>query len=50
MGQLLKIMSDIKWYIFKSIKSIQPIQFELIQLELAHAAVVINHQMVVIQV
>jgi hypothetical protein len=42
LGQLLKIVPNIKWYIFKLVKFIQP--------ELACVAVAIDHQMVVIQV
>ncbi len=45
LGKFLKIVPDIKWSIFKSIKFIQ-----LIQPKLAYAIVAIDHQMVVIQV
>jgi hypothetical protein len=38
-------VSDIKWYIFKPIKYVQPIQ-----LELANAIVAIDHQMAVTQI
>ncbi len=48
LGQLLKIVLDIKQYIFKPVKTIQLVQ--LVQLEPTYVAVVINHQMDVIQV
>ncbi len=41
--QLLKIVLDIKWYIFKLVKSIQPIQPKPIQLKLAYVAMIIDH-------
>jgi hypothetical protein len=45
LGQLLKILPNIKRNIFKPIKPIQPVQ-----LEPTYVTIVINHQMVVIQV
>jgi hypothetical protein len=50
LGQLLKIVPNIKWYIFKPVKPIQLVQLEPIQAKHACATIVINHQMVVIQV
>jgi hypothetical protein len=43
LGQLLKVVLNIKQYILKPDKSIQPIQLEPIQPELACATVAINH-------
>jgi hypothetical protein len=45
LGQFLKIVLDIKWYIFKPIMFVQPIQPELTCVIMA-----IDHQMVMIQV
>ncbi len=45
LGQLLKIVLDIKWYIFKSVKFVQPVQPKT-----TCAIVIIDHQMAVIQV
>ncbi len=50
LGQFLKIVPNIKWYIFKLIKSIQLVQPKLIQPKHACAIVFIHHHMVVIQV
>jgi hypothetical protein len=50
LGQLLRIVPDIKLYIFKSVKSIQLVQRELVQLEPTCAIVAIDHQTIVIQV
>jgi hypothetical protein len=50
LGQFLRIVPNIKWYIFKLIKFVQPVQLEPIQLELACVAVAIDHQMAMIQV
>jgi hypothetical protein len=50
LGQLLKIVPYIKWYIFKLIKPIQLVQLERVQAEPTCATIVIDHQMVVIQV
>ncbi len=43
-------MLDIKLYIFKSIKFVQPMQLEPVRLEPTCVIIVIDHQMVVIQV
>ncbi len=43
-------MLDIKLYIFKSIKFVQPMQLEPVRLEPTCVVIVIDHQMVVIQV
>ncbi len=48
--QLLKIMPDIKHYIFKSVKFIQSIQLEPIQPKRTCAIMAIDHQMAMIQV
>ncbi len=45
LGQFLKVVSDIKWYIFKPAKFVQPIQPKL-----ADAIMAIDHQMVVTQI
>jgi hypothetical protein len=45
LGQLLKIMLDIKWYIFKPIEFVQ-----WMQLEPTCVVVAIDHQQIVIQV
>jgi hypothetical protein len=50
LGQLLKIVLDIKQYIFKPIKPIQPVQPKHVQAEASCATIIIDHQMVVIQV
>jgi hypothetical protein len=50
LGQLLKIMPDIKWYISKPVKFVQLVQPEHLQLEHACATMVIDHQMTIIQV
>ncbi len=50
LGNLLKIMPNIKQYIFKLNKPIQPVQPKPIQVEPACATIAIDHQMVVIQV
>ncbi len=42
LGQLLRIVPNIKIYIFKSVKSAQLVQLEPIQLEFAYATMVIN--------
>jgi hypothetical protein len=49
-GQLLKILLNIKRYIFKLVKSFQSVQPKRIQPELACAIVDIDHQMFMIQV
>ncbi len=43
LGQLLRIVLDIKWYIFQLVKSIQPVQLELVHPKPIHAVVAINH-------
>jgi hypothetical protein len=43
LGQLLKIVLDIKWYNFKSVKLIQLVQFEFVQVEFACVVVFIDH-------
>jgi hypothetical protein len=50
LGQLLKIVLDIKQYIFKPVKSIQLIQPEHVKPKLACATTAIDHQMFVIQI
>jgi hypothetical protein len=50
LGQLLKIVLNIKWYIFKLVKPFQLVQLEPIELEPTCVTITINHQMVVIQV
>jgi len=45
LGQFLKIVLDIKWYIFKPVMYVQPIQPEL-----TYVIMAIDHRMVVIQV
>ncbi len=47
--QLMKIVLDIKWYIFKLAKLVQPVQPKFVHLEPTCAIVAIDHQMVVIQ-
>jgi hypothetical protein len=48
--QVLKIVSNIKQYIFKFVKSIQSIQLEPIQPKHTYAIVAIGHQMAMTQV
>jgi hypothetical protein len=50
LGQLLKIVLDIKRYIFKPVKFVQLVQPKLVEPKLACAIVFIHHHMVVIQV
>jgi hypothetical protein len=50
LGQLLKIVPNIKRYSFKPVKLIQPMQPELVQTKPTCATIAIDHQMVVIQV
>jgi hypothetical protein len=50
LGQILNIMLDIKRYIFKLVKPIQPIQPKHVQLEPTCATITINHHMVMIQI
>ncbi len=45
LGQFLKIVLNIKWYIFKLVKFIQPIQPKLV-----NAIMAIDHQTVVTQI
>ncbi len=49
-GQLLKIVLNIKRYIFKLVKPFQSVQPKRIQPKLTCAIIDIDHQMVVIQV
>jgi hypothetical protein len=42
-GQLLKIVSNIKRYIFKPVKPFQLVQPKLVQLEPTYAAIAIDH-------
>ncbi len=50
LGQLLKIMPNIKRYIFNSVTFIQLVQPKPIQPKYVSATMTFNHQMVVIQV
>jgi len=50
LGQFLNIMLDIKQYIFKLVKPIQPIQPKHVQPEPTCATITINHHMVMIQI
>ncbi len=50
LGQFLRIVPDIKWYIFKLIKFVQPVQLKPIKPEQVCVVVATDHQMVVIQV
>jgi hypothetical protein len=50
LGQLLKTMPYIKWYIFKPVKPIQSIQFKHVRVEPTYATIAINHHMAMIQV
>ncbi len=43
LGQLLRIVLDIKWYIFQLVKYIQLVQLELVHLKPTRAVVAINH-------
>jgi hypothetical protein len=43
LGQLLKIVLDIKWYIFQLVKSIQPVQLELVHPKPIRAVVAFDH-------
>jgi hypothetical protein len=49
-GQLLKIVLDIKRYIFKLVKPFQLVQLKLVQPKHACAVIAIDHQMVMVQV
>ncbi len=50
LGQLLKIMLEIKRYIFKLVMYVPPVQLEHVQPKPTYATMVIDYQMVVIQV
>jgi hypothetical protein len=50
LGQLLRIVPNIKWYIFKLIKFFQLVQPEPVHLKLACATMAIDHQMATIQI
>ncbi len=50
LGKFLRIMLDIKQYIFKPIKSVQPMQPELVHPKPTCVVVIIDHQMAMIQV
>jgi hypothetical protein len=49
LGQLLKIVPNIKINIFKSVKFIQPEQFQLVQPEPTCATMAIDHHMALIK-
>ncbi len=50
LGQLLRIVPNIKWYICKLVKFVQPVQPEHVHLKPAYATMAIDHQMAIIQI
>jgi hypothetical protein len=50
LGQLLRIVPNIRWYIFKLVKFVQLVQPELVHLKHACATMGIDHQMIMIQI